>query len=74
MEANIDECVIKELPEDKSKPESIVVSVTNLIFDDIPTLISNVQFELMVGEKSSLHSRQKIIPSKKCPANSFIHE
>lgn len=76
MSANIGECTITELSEkDTCDPKTkIKVKVENLRFNDIPTLISNVQFELLLDDRESFHSRQSVKTNKRVPADSFTHE
>jgi hypothetical protein len=76
MAADIEECIITELSEtETSDPKNkIKIRVENLIFEDIPTLISNVQFELALDDKESFHTRQNVKTNKEIPAHSFIHE
>lgn len=76
MAANVEECVISELSEtETADPKNkIKVRVENLRFEDIPTLISNVQFELALDDKESFHTRQSVKTNKKVPAHSFTRE
>jgi hypothetical protein len=76
MNANMGECIMTELPEtETTDPKSkIKVKVENLRFNDIPTLISNIQFELLLDDRESFHSRQSVKANKKVPANSFTNE
>jgi len=76
MAANVTDCRIAELPEGNTAHSKnvILVDVSNLIFEDIPTLILKVQFELSLGKKKSHHTRQSVTPNKKFPYNSFINE
>lgn len=52
-------CTITELPEkDTEDPQNkIVIKAENLCFNDIPTLISTVRFELQLNDKPSFHLR-----------------
>lgn len=76
LNANMEECIITELSETETvdPKNKIKVKVENLRFDDIPTMISNVQFELVLDEKESFHTRQSVRTDKKVPARSFTHE
>ncbi len=76
LAADMEGCTVTELPEkDTQDPKNkIVIRVTNLCFNDIPTLISTVRFELQLNDKPSFHSRLTVTTNKGFPANSFLHE
>jgi hypothetical protein len=65
-----------ELPEKDTDdpPNRVVIKTENLCFNDIPTLIATVRFELKLNDKPSLHSRLEVKTRKGFPANSFINE
>ncbi len=76
LDADMEICIIIELPEkDTEDPQNkIVIKTENLCFNNIPTLISTVRFELQLNDKPSFHSRLVVTTRKDFPANSFTHE